>query len=66
MERAGDVEVEHTSSISLTFFFNSLYFPWYLTSSAPAVMPATCDFAFGLDEPEGARGIWWYICWLSG
>jgi len=29
----------HTASMSLTFRFSSLYFAWYLASSAPAAIP---------------------------
>lgn len=37
----------HTASMSLTFRFSSLYFAWYLASSAPAAIPTGC-FCLGL------------------
>lgn len=51
----------------MTFFLSSLYFAWYFTSSAPAVMPATYgfDLSFAAGPAAAVGGIWWDICvWL--
>ena len=40
--------MKHTASMSFTFRLSSLYFVWYLASSAPAAMPTGACFCLSL------------------